>query len=248
MRTRGSLMLAACCAAAVAQPSFEVADVKANSSGETAMAVDFQGGARFMARNVPMRILIALAYHVRPDAVTGGPGWLGSSRYDILAKGSQKASSDEIRLMLQSLLRERFLLAVHREQKSMAAFALETVRGGPTMKASADAPLSEQRCLPGEAPPGGKQVSCRHMTMAVLADVLQEVAGPDLDVPVVDRTGVVGSFDFELVWSPNLTDGSAAGRTIFEAVEAQLGLRLRRTTALLPVIVVDGVERAPKEN
>ncbi len=56
-----------------------------NQSGEMRMAVDFQPGAKFSAHNVPMRILIALAYHVRPDAVVGGPGWIGTARYDIIA-------------------------------------------------------------------------------------------------------------------------------------------------------------------
>jgi len=97
-----------CCFPAFSQnqttgPSFEAATVKANKSGEVRMAVDFQGGGRFSATNVPLKILIALAYHVRPEAITGGPGWLGSDRFDIVAKAFQTTAPDEIRRMLQTL-------------------------------------------------------------------------------------------------------------------------------------------------
>src|SRR3974377_2131038 len=94
-------------------PSFEAASVKVNKSGETRMAVDFQAGGRFSAQNVPLRILIALAYSVRPDFVTGGEGWVASDRFDIVAKASQVTPPDDIRRMVQSLLAERFKLEVH---------------------------------------------------------------------------------------------------------------------------------------
>src|SRR5215472_1875337 len=90
-----------CCFLAFSQnqttgPSFEAATVKANKSGEVRMAVDFQGGGRFSATNVPLKILIALAYHVRPEAVTGGPGWLGSDRFDIVANALQCTPAHQI--------------------------------------------------------------------------------------------------------------------------------------------------------
>ena len=75
--------------------------------------MDFQRGGRFSATNVALKILIALAYHVRPEAVTGGPGWLGSDRFDIVAKALQTTPPDEIRRMLQTLLAEQFKLEVH---------------------------------------------------------------------------------------------------------------------------------------
>jgi uncharacterized protein (TIGR03435 family) len=72
-----------------APPSFEVADVKVNKSGEVRLAVDFPGGGKLSMHNVPMKVLIQMAYRVRPEAVTGGPGWLESDRLDIVAKASQ---------------------------------------------------------------------------------------------------------------------------------------------------------------
>jgi len=255
------LLLAMCCCLGQSQtptPSFEVADVKGNASGEARMAVDMQAGGRLSAHNVPLRILIALAYHVRPDSVTEGPGWLSSARYDIVAKASQTAGQDELRRMLQSLLAERFKLVVHQGEKIMPAYALEVGKNGAKLQEAGSAVLSESRCVPGEGVAGQKHTVCRHMTMALLADTLPETAPRDLDVPVLDRTGLAGKFDFKLDWTPAAPSAAPsgtppaedplAGPTLFEAVETQLGLRLQRTRLPLPVIVVDTVERVPSGN
>src|SRR5580692_7318422 len=97
--------------------SFEVADVKANKSGEVRMAVDMQGGGRLTMHNVPMKVMVTMAYHVRPDAITGGPAWIDSDRFDIIAKAAQTTPPDDLRRMLQTLLAERFKLAIHQESK-----------------------------------------------------------------------------------------------------------------------------------
>ena len=170
-------LIALSCGAAFGQsqmpaPSFEAADVKANKSGDARMAVDFQPGGKFTARNVPMKILIALAYGVRPEAVQGGPAWIESERYDVVAKASQSAKPEEIRRMVQSLLAERFKLAAHTDRKPMPAYALLTAKSGPKMQAAEDAPLTEQRCVPGDGAVGQKHFVCRHMTMAVWAATL----------------------------------------------------------------------------
>jgi uncharacterized protein (TIGR03435 family) len=234
-------------------PSFEVADVKVNKSGEARMAVDFLPGGRLSMRNVPMKVMIMMAYHVRPDAVTGGPDWLGSDRFDIVAKALQTTSPDELRRMLRTLLAERFKLAVHTDQKIMPAYALVLGKTGPKLQPSGAALLTEQRCGPGEGVAEQKHVTCQHLTMAVLADTLQEIAPRDIDMPVVDRTGLTGTYNFRLDWTPAVRAAGAspdapAGPTLFEAVEAQLGLKLENRKLPLPVIVIDRVDRAPTEN
>jgi uncharacterized protein (TIGR03435 family) len=237
-----------------APPSFEVADVKVNKSGEARMAVDFLPGGRLSMRNVPMKVMIMLAYHARPDAVTGGPDWLGSDRFDIVAKALQTTSQDDFRRMLQTLLAERFKPAVHKDQKIMPAYALVLGKTGPKLQPSEAALLTEQRCGPGEGSAGRKHVDCRHITMAALADTLQEIAPRDIDMPVVDQTGLPGAYNFKLDWTPAVraaagaSPDAAAGPTLFEAVEAQLGLKLENRKLPLPVIVIDQVDRAPAEN
>lgn len=154
--------------------------------------------------------------------------------------------------MAQNLLAERFHLAVHKEQQPVAAYALEVGKG---LKAqpSEPAPLSEQRCVPGTGAAGQKHIICRHLTMALLAENLPEIASKALDIPVVDQTGIAGTFDLQLDWtsaraaSAGPTD-DVAGPTLFEALDAQLGLKLKRTRLPQPVIMVDRVERMPVEN
>src|SRR4051794_33034198 len=220
-------------APAFAQPAFEVADVKPNRSGEARMSVDMQPGGKFTARNVPLKVLIALAYHVRE--LSGGPPWLETERFDIVAKAAETtASQDDVRRMLRTLLSQRFGLVTHTEQKPAAAFALVRGKTAPKLQRSDAALLSEHRCVPGRGPSGQRHVECRHIAMSVLADYLQELAPVDLPSPVVDQTGLEGEYDFVLDWMPAappasdpqdaVTPPSDGGPTIFDAVELQLGL------------------------
>jgi len=235
-------------------PSFEAAAVKANKSGEIRMAVDFQAGGRFSATNVPLKILIALAYHVRPEGVTGGPAWLGSDRFDIVAKAAQTTPPDEMRRMLQTLLAERFKLEMHTDQKILPAYALLQGKAGPKLQPSEPGLLTDQRCRPGESIPGQKHFVCDHMTMALFADTLQELAPREIGAPVVDQTGVQGTYTFNLAWAPAVPGDPAnppdpaAGPTLFEALDSQLGLKLESRKLPRPVIVIDRVEREPVEN
>jgi uncharacterized protein (TIGR03435 family) len=229
--------------------SFEVASVTANKSDEHRMSVDLQPGGRLSMHNVPMKVLVMFAYHLRSEALSGGPGWIESERYDVVAKAPERAPQDDIRRMLQTLLAERFHLAVHADQKLLPAFALVVGKSGPKLQPSETAILSAQRCTPADGVPGQRHVECRHITTAVLADYLQELAPRDFPVPVVDQTDLKGAWDFKLDWVPT-TPGSTddAGPTIFDAVAIQLGLKLESRKLPLPVIVIDRVDRVPVEN
>ena len=234
--------------------SFEAAVARTNKSGEIRMAVDFQPGGRFSATNVPLRILIALAYRVRPEAVTGGPGWLGADRFDIVAKAAQTTPPDGIRRMLQTLLAERFKLQLHSEKKEMPAYALVPGKSGTRLQPSEAELLTNQRCHAGAPIPGRQHLVCEHMTLAMFADTLQEIAPRDIDVPVRDQTGTPGTYKFDLAWTPAVRSATtdapdlSGGPTLFEALESQLGLKLERKKLLLQVIVIDSVERVPSEN
>jgi uncharacterized protein (TIGR03435 family) len=234
-------------------PTFEVAEVKVNKSGEVRMAVDMQGGGRLTMRNVTMKVMIVMAYHARPEAVTGGPGWLDTDRFDVVAKATQTTPPDDLRRMLQTLLAERFKLVIHKEPKIISAYVLSVGKSGPNLQASEPAVLSEQRCSPGGGAASQKHLTCQHISMSALADQLQEESPRDFDVAVVDQTGLSGTFDFKLDWTPaartaETSPDPSGGQTVFDAVETQLGLKLERRKLPLPVIVVDRVERVPVEN
>ncbi len=237
-------------------PSFEAADVKVNNSGETRMAVDFQPGGRLSMRNVTMKVMIVMAYHARPEAVSGGPAWLESDRFDVVAKASQTTTPEVLRSMLQTLLAERFKLTLHTDQKVGPAYALVLGKTGPKLQPSEAALLTDQRCSPGQGDAGQKHVTCRHITMPMLAATLQEIASKDIDIPIVDQTGLPGAFDFSLDWTPAVRTAagvaaapdSSTGPSLFDAVETQLGLRLENKKLPLPVIIIDRVERVPVVN
>jgi uncharacterized protein (TIGR03435 family) len=240
--------------------AFEAADVKVNKSGETRLAVDLLPGGKLSMRNVPMRVLIMFAYHIRADAISGGPGWLGSDRFDVVAKASDAALPDDLRRMLRTLLAERFKLAVHTDERVMPAYVLVVGKSGPKLQPSEGALLREQRCSPGQGSTGQRHVECQHMTMAGLAEWLQELAPLDFPVPVVDQTSLNGTFDFNLDWTPTVRAAGAAsaddstaradetGPNIFDSVAIQLGLKLESKKLPLPIVVIDRVDRLPAEN
>lgn len=105
-------------------PTFEVSTVKPSPPDAPAGSIDFEKGGRFVAHNVPLRELITEAYHVRPEALSGAPGWTESERFDIVAKAPPSTSPENLRRMMLALLRERFQLAAHTEQRVSPAFAL----------------------------------------------------------------------------------------------------------------------------
>jgi uncharacterized protein (TIGR03435 family) len=241
--------------------SFEVADVKVNKSGSQEMFANLQNG-RVSVRNAPLKLLITAAWNIPPSALEGGPGWLEIDRFDVVAKAAATASEADLRLMLRALLMERFKLTVHQDQKSMAAYVMTVGKRGSKLQPSEAAKPGEERCGPGEGTPGDVHVACHHMTMDDLAQSLPQMAGGYFrGTPVVDQTDLKGSYDFKLDWTPAArynatTHGdtpAGSGETgtvlsVFEAVEAQLGLNLESKKVPVPIIVIDHVERAPTEN
>ena len=133
----------------------------------------------------------------------------------------------------------------------MAAYALVPVKGGPKLQPAESARLTDQRCVPGDGAPGQKHVVCRHLSMTLFAATIQEIAARDLDLPVVDQTGLQGTFDFKLDWTPAVRTASTEpaaspdGPTLFDAMETQLGLKLENKQLPLPVVIIDSVERVP---
>src|SRR3954466_10821020 len=111
--------------------AFEVASVKPNPSGDYHSSSSTSPGGLTM-RNVPLKQIIEMAYDVR-DYTLSGPDWLGSERFDVVAKPPAGAHAPDFGPMLQSLLAERFKLAVHRERKILPAYSLVAASSGPRL-------------------------------------------------------------------------------------------------------------------
>ncbi len=212
---------------------------------------------QFVARNYTLRVMLAAAFNLTPRAVSGGPSWVDSDRYDIVAKapGEVRPSTYEQMAMLRKLLTDRFKLTFHREKKEFAIYALTIASKdskGSKLKASTPDPSPE-----GAPPlvfalsPMGARLAARDASTGEFAWVMQRSA---LDRPVVDQTGLSGRYDFDLEWSPDETqfDGNVPPRNpdepdLFAAVQQQLGLRLDAMKGPIDALVIDQVQR-PSEN
>ena len=195
------------------QPIFEVASIRAHSSGGP-LANRFQRGrgGRFTASNCSLRVLITWAYDVLRSQVAGAPGWFASDGWDIAAKSADNVPVEEFRTMVQRLLEDRFRLRYHWETKEASVYDLVLSKAGrlrenPTpgdcpsiLTAAPDAPPG---AFPG-APCGALMNSPGHTQGNMLtADELASSLSFLLDRPVLDKTGLKGKYDIELRWTPD---------------------------------------------
>ena len=216
--------------AAQTEPRFEVASLKASPTDAGGTTVYNPTPERFAADNITTRTLIALAWDVRVFQVSGGPNWLDSQRYDIVAKPEGDPTDERLRRMVRTLLAERFQLQVHHASKEMPVFVLEIAKGGSKLTAPSPGDGPEMRGKNG------------HLTAKrVTAELLARILANELERPVLNRTGIDGSFDVDLEWTPE--QNTDPGPSIFTAIQEQLGLRLQSQRALVDVLIVDRIER-----
>jgi uncharacterized protein (TIGR03435 family) len=202
-------------------------------------------GERYDFRKVTMLDLIQAAWQVEPETVIGGPNWLEFDRFDVAGKAPAGTPPETVRLMLQSMLAERFHLAVHKDMRPLPAFALSKGNGKPKMTASAGGTNSGCTFMSQRAGSTVMAWSCRNITMAAFAPWVRETGSEYLKEPVVDETGLEGSWDFDIQWTRRsaLLPAGAERTTVYDAISRQLGLNLTLQDAPAPVLVVDKVEK-----
>ena len=250
--------------------SFEVASVKRNVSGGARLRFETPPG-RLTATNAPLRFLIRQAYRVPEARILGGSAWIDTERFDILANApaGAAATSDGVRAMLRTLLAERFGLVLHAENRDMPIYSLRIARAdrklGPNLHESTT------KCT-GQAPrTAGGRVECGVLVSQAPASAslrggaatIAEFArflGDFLDRPLVDETGLTGTFDLDLQFSAvrsslpreAVPGGLGVGNvdevpTVFTAIQEQLGLKLDSKRQITEVFVVERVSQ-PTEN
>ena len=245
-------------------PAFEVASVKAApppTGGRLMVGMNSDAG-RVNFSNVTLRNLLTEAYKIK-DSQISGPDWLGSERYNIVAKIPAGTPKDQIPLMLQTLLAERFKVTTHRETKVMGVYALVAGKNAPKLHESE----TEKGGLRMSMGPKGRQMT-GSVPLSRLADVLSNM----LDRPVLDMTEIKGTFDIDLSWTPDdsqpkakgemlavrarqegggeakAADDGADGPSIFAAVQEKLGLKLEARKLPVELLVIDHAEKVPTEN
>lgn len=226
--------------------------VEITASGPNSMA-DMRTrvyGGRYELRNATLTDLIRTAWDVSAASVVGGPNWLDVKRYDVTAIAPAGSSAESFRSMLRELLKERFQLAVHRGNRDVPAYVITAGRKPQLQRADGS---EASGCAPEAAHPAPRGApvtfTCRNMTMAAFAAALpriREASGYVFNYPVLDRTGLTGAWNFRVTWSPRYVYVKlpAPGETITlsDALERQLGLKLRLAKTTMPVIVVDRAE------
>lgn len=222
---------------------FEVASVKPNKSNER-MYYGLRN-ATMTVRNISAKGLIQIAYGKRDFEISGGPAWVASECFDIVAKAErpQKATTD----MLKSLLAARFQLKLHSETKETAVYAVTVAKGGLKMKLSADQSEPEKGG-PREMGPG--RIIGDGVPMYIIVNLLSNMLGR----AVVNDTRLTGKYDVDLRpvadslrLEPGTADPLAQGDTvklaIIDAVEQQLGLKMESRKGPDQILVIDHIER-----
>jgi bla regulator protein blaR1 len=255
-----------------ASPAFEVASIKPNKSGDPNGSTNFQTGGRYTARNMAVRALIREAYRLQGFQIVGGPDWIASDRFDILAKAesdlpnSPDGPPQTMFLMLRRLLAERFKLAVHNETRELPVYALVMARSdekmGPQLRQPAiDCSTFDFRNSP-TPPPGGfcggiQSGPGRFIGKGATMRQLALNLSPRVARIVIDKTGLNRAFDFDLEWTslPVTSDAPATagpapadlGPSIFTALQEQLGLKLDSQKGPVEVLVIDRVEHPTED-
>jgi bla regulator protein BlaR1 len=256
---------------AAAPLKFEVASIKPSAPDARGTSLLLQPPNGVRVTNAPLRMLITFAYDVRDFQISGGPGWLGSERYDIQAKadpapGSENVPDDprkmtdqqrttkleEMKERVRALLTDRFQLTIHRETKEAPVYALVVAKGGAKLQAAKDA---------GDGPQGLRMGRGQLTGMGAPLQMLANILSSQLGRPVVDKTALTGKYDFKLEWTPDAGQGGGPagplppgvdqppppdpnGPTLFTAIQEQLGLRLESQRGPMEMIVIDHVEKA----
>ncbi len=227
--------------------AFEVASVK-----PAAIPVGPEGGNRSRIEHTPTTLTmlnvglsdcVQWAYGVAFFQVSAAH--LSTDSYDILAKAGASVPVGQLRMMLQDLLAKRFKLALHRETKMFPVYELVVAKGGPHLPA-ANAGASRSPVHAAESLPHIQNDSFlfADVSMAEFAQMLTQLRG--IDLPVVDRTGITGTFDILLKSAPSAAREADSG-ALFAIIQEQLGLKLAPAKAPLEVVVIDHAEK-PTEN
>jgi uncharacterized protein (TIGR03435 family) len=259
-------------------PSFEVASIKPGDPSERNRGFSSPDSSQFRVINMTAKGLVTYVYGLKDFQLTGGPDWANSKIYSINAKVEDSMAKNiqgmprlerqrQMRMMLHSLLIERFKLSVSHVTKDEPEYALVVAKGGPKLTPTASvAPAANApgaRALPGKGPHlllSNGNISAIDQPVSGLADLLAFM--PEIEGHlVVDHTGITGNYDYTVQFSSEALDqkfaqgagapppvaSSDSGPSIFTALEEQLGLKLEMTRGPVEIYTIEHIEE-PSEN
>jgi uncharacterized protein (TIGR03435 family) len=237
-----------------AKPEFEVATIKPSRPEERfSLTVNRSGMLNTTATSVSE--LLKFAYDLHPRQITGGPAWIESEKFDVSGKPDRPGmpTVDQMKMMIQKLLADRFALTFRHEQKELSVYAIVVAKGGPKIAKNETSRIP----VPGFGGPPLRGFNVRNATIAEFANVMQ---AQFMDQPVVDQSGLgMQRYDFVLKWTPDASQRSLGGGQepnapgagpdldappdLFTAFQQQLGLRLQTAKAPVDVLVIEKLEK-----
>ena len=236
--------------------AYDIVSIKPNPAAAT-MRLSMQPDS-LVGSGVSLKVLIDNAFGIRDSLVFGLPKWTESARYDISAKvldadqaTLRSLTTEQRRAMLAAVLTSRFNLKIHRETQTLAVFNLETGKHGSILKPSADAAAKIAALGTGMVISNPGEIVAKGISFSSLASSLDG----ELDRPVVDKTGLTGTYDLYLHWMPD-NDATLNSKdvgadvtlpSLFTAVQEQLGLKMVPARGPVSVLVVDSVQ-VPTQN
>ena len=261
---------------------FDVADIKL-SQLDTPPRTRLLPGGRIEAEGITMHQIMQLAWDITVDElVAGTPKWWDETKYSIIAKTSTAVSGagqdmsvdvDDLKAMLRQLITERFQLKAHYDERPVTAYTLMTDKARMVTADPSNRTGFKEGPAPGQKDQRNeilsRMVTVRNMSMPQFAEDLQRIAGGYIRVPVDDQTGLDGSYDFTLTFTPigllngpgrggGADSGAAAagaqasdpsgGLSLFDAVRRQLGLKLEMRKRPMKVLVIDSIQEKPTDN
>jgi uncharacterized protein (TIGR03435 family) len=225
--------------------SFEVASVRVSRTVIGHEGVITTGPQRFAGHNATLKRLVFEAWQTPYDRITGGPAWVNSDEYDVEAKASAPVSLQELRLMLRTLLAERFKLQVHTEKREGRVYALVAAKSGPKLGGPLEQDAPGLWIFHGDLSQFADVLALK-LTMPMQEDPTVPAVARGTPVPVINKTGIEGIFDFALKIRPDReTDTFMFWQ---RTLQDQLGLRLESQKDAVEFLVIDHVERAPSAN
>jgi uncharacterized protein (TIGR03435 family) len=238
---------------AIAQPKFDVASVKPSQPAPTGDNININLGGdnhgTVTLGNTTLSECIRYAYALTSEDQISGPDWIRDRaiRFDIIAKAPPETPRDQLLLMTQNLLAERFHLQLHTDQRPVTHMELSVDKGGSKLHAStAEGTNSTLRGY------GRGLLFYDHFDFHMLATLLSR----QLRVPVIDKTGITGRYDLKLEWTPEDLQPAAGSAdspvrpdvNVYTAVREQLGLQLEMKKTPIDVLVIDRADKVPVPN
>jgi uncharacterized protein (TIGR03435 family) len=219
--------LIALCLIAAPPPKFAAVSIHRQAPDDNSFFVKPPANGKFIATGATARLMVMLAWDLQDSQIAGGPAWFATDHFSIEANSDdgQPHTPVKTREMLQNMLAERFALRTHHEMREGTAYVLTVAKNGSKLKQSQTQSTNVRV--------GPSSIQLEGAPLSRLAQQLSNI----LERPVIDRTGLEGTYDASLLWS----DAQPDQPSVFTAIQDQLGLNLVSRRAPIDTLVIDSI-------